>query len=294
MRTVTIQRSKSFIGCLVSSKVYIEDPTSSFKIDKVPCRLLGKVKNGKSETFTIEEDARRLFVIADKITRNFCFDVVTLPAGSEPLFLSGRHRFSLFTSNAFRFDNVTATDTLDRRAAGFQRGAIVFTVAFVIGMIIGASVGVTIGINSYRKKHAVTTKTYSAEGMSITLDQDFMKSAPEAGIVACYTNGGATVAVVKESFADYPSLRNYTVPQYGNAVIQTYGLDATLKTEEGLTCFEYDVNNPTFNLPYHYYCVVFKGPDAFWMFEFCCMEQAFENYHDDFIRWAQSVEFDEP
>ena len=25
MRTVTIQRSKSFIGCLVSSKVYIED-----------------------------------------------------------------------------------------------------------------------------------------------------------------------------------------------------------------------------------------------------------------------------
>ena len=42
MRTLTIERKKSFVGCIAALKVYIEDPLAGeLTINGVRCRKLG-------------------------------------------------------------------------------------------------------------------------------------------------------------------------------------------------------------------------------------------------------------
>ena len=54
MRTVTIKREKSFVGCLATLKVYIEDPESNgITIGGVPCRKLCTFKNGEVAAFEV-------------------------------------------------------------------------------------------------------------------------------------------------------------------------------------------------------------------------------------------------
>ena len=73
MRTLIINRAKSFVGCLAKSKIYIENVYSpETTICGVPCSKLGEVKNGSSASFLIGEGAARIFVIADKISKNYC------------------------------------------------------------------------------------------------------------------------------------------------------------------------------------------------------------------------------
>ena len=48
MRKLTIKRQKSFVGCLAALKVCIEDHISpDMEINNLPCRMLGKLKNGE-------------------------------------------------------------------------------------------------------------------------------------------------------------------------------------------------------------------------------------------------------
>ena len=293
MRTVTIQRRKSFVASLGAYKVYLEDPTASFLIQGVPCRLLGTLKNGESKGFEVDGEARRLFVIGGKMSRHYCLDMVSLPAGDSDLFLSGQSHFSLLTGNPFRFDGEASGETVARRVRGLRRGTTVFCIALVIGIMIGFGCGFWI-VHTYVEQKAHAEKTFAKEGMSITLDRGFSAFEPDRnGYLAAYSSKDAAVLVVKEAFADYDGLQNYTLKQYGNKVIEVNRADATLKSEEGLTYFEYDYYNQNVQATYHYYCVLFKGPDAFWMFEFCCLTEKFDTYHPQFTEWAQSIQFEE-
>lgn len=105
MRNLTIKRDKSFVACLMADKVYMEDSASSeITINNVPCRLLGTLKNVEQKTFSIPQEETKIFVIADKLSKNFCNEVYTVPAGEENVFLSGRNHFNPASGNAFRFD----------------------------------------------------------------------------------------------------------------------------------------------------------------------------------------------
>ena len=106
MRNLTVKREKSFVACLITMKVFAEDKEhGETVIDGTPCRRIGELKNGEEKTFPIGEDDVKIFVIADELSKSFCFDCYALPAGSEDVFLSGRNRFSLSSGNSFRFDN---------------------------------------------------------------------------------------------------------------------------------------------------------------------------------------------
>ena len=71
MRNLTIKREKSFVSSLAKMKVYIEDPTSNeMRINDVPCRKIGDLKNGEEKTFQIGEEEAKVFVIADKSNKN--------------------------------------------------------------------------------------------------------------------------------------------------------------------------------------------------------------------------------
>lgn len=106
MRQVSITRNRSFVGCAVKLKVYVEDAAAEeITIQNVPCRKLGTLKNGETATFEVPVQEVRIFVIADKLSKDICCDVYRLSAGEDAVSLSGKCRFSLATQNAFRFDN---------------------------------------------------------------------------------------------------------------------------------------------------------------------------------------------
>ena len=75
MRELTITRRKTVVGCAGKLKVYIEDPSAvELIINNSPCRMLGTLRNGETKQFSIPEEACKIFVIAGKMSRNYCFD----------------------------------------------------------------------------------------------------------------------------------------------------------------------------------------------------------------------------
>ena len=138
MRKLTIKRTKSFVACLAKMKVYIEDPTANeLLINGVPCRKLGDLKNGEEKTFEIGEGAAKVFVIADKLSKNFCNEFYELPEGQEDISLTGKNHFNLASGNAFRFDNNESAAALANRKQGTSKGIVVLIIAIVVGFIAG-------------------------------------------------------------------------------------------------------------------------------------------------------------
>ena len=59
------------------------------------CRRLGDLKNGEEKTFLVGESAARVFVIADKLSKNYCNEFYPLPEGEEDVVLTGKNCFNL-------------------------------------------------------------------------------------------------------------------------------------------------------------------------------------------------------
>lgn len=138
MRTLTIKREKSFVGCLMKMKVYVEDAAApELQINGVPCRKLGDIKNGEEKSFEIGNNAMKVFVIADKLSKGYCNEFVNIPEGEEDVSLSGRTRFNLFNGNAFRFDGVVDEEVLKNREEGTKKGAPIIIFSVIIGFVIG-------------------------------------------------------------------------------------------------------------------------------------------------------------
>ena len=123
MRNLTIKRRKTFVGCAVKMKVYIEDPYSNdIIINNVSCRKLGTLKNNEEKTFVIEDNAAKVFVIADKLSKNYCNEFYQLPAGSEDVYLTGKNKLNLASGNPFLFDNNDNEEALKNRKKGTKKG----------------------------------------------------------------------------------------------------------------------------------------------------------------------------
>lgn len=138
VRKLTITRTKSFVACLMSIKVYIEDHSSSeLTINDVPCRKLGEISNGETKTFEIGEEAAKVFVIGDKLSKSYCNEFYQLPEGQEDISLSGKNCFNPATGNAFRFDNNNNEAVLANRKRSTRKGAIIMTVAIIVGAAAG-------------------------------------------------------------------------------------------------------------------------------------------------------------
>ena len=138
MRNLTIKRTKTFVASLGKLKIYIEDPMANeLKINGVSCRKLGEIKNGEEKTFEINETAAKVFVIADKLSKDYCNEFYQLYDGQEDIFLTGQNKFNPMNGNAFVFDNNDNPEVLAARKKGKQKGLIVLIVAAIIGFILG-------------------------------------------------------------------------------------------------------------------------------------------------------------
>lgn len=288
MRNLTIKRTKCFVGCLTPLKVYIEDQASDeIVIGGTPCRKLGTVKNGEEKTFEIEERALKVFVIADKLSKNYCNDFYQLPEGQAPISLSGRPHFNLFTGNSFRFDNNDNKAAIKNRKRSLRKGLIIFVAFFVICAVAGY-----FGVAIYKKGSAkAERKEFSSNGMSITLTKEF-KEIEYAGFIAAYNSPNVAVAALREAFYTLaPRFDNTTEYQYAKMVLQNNGATALIKTTDDMVNFEYDKINPSTQTSYHYIAYVYRASDAFWLVQFVTVGDKAADYAESIRSWAKSVKF---
>ena len=138
MRNLRILRRKSFVASLAKLQVWIEDhENSEMTIRGVPCRKLGYLKNGEESVFEIDNNAHKVFVICDKLSKEYCFDVVNVREGDTDLFFQGQNKFDSTSGNAFRFDGVTDPDVLASRKKGSAIGTVMMIIAVIVGFLVG-------------------------------------------------------------------------------------------------------------------------------------------------------------
>ena len=284
MRNLTITRTKSFVGCLGKIKVYIEDALhSDLYINDVPCRKLGDLKNGEQKTFAVENESLKVFVIADKLSKNFCNEYYQLPAGDEDIALSGKNRYNPAVGNPFRFDNNENPDAIANRKRGRGIGFGILIVAIIVGFLLGYFL---------TNEQEPMPEVFSSGGMSIVLTDEF-EETPVDKYTATYGSRDVAVIALKEEFSLFEGFENYTLEQYANLVIENNNMSNTvIKNVDGLMGFEYTYFNPETNKNYIYFSYVYKSNDAFWLVQFATEENKATEYFDDIVMWANSVEFE--
>ena len=288
MRNLIIKREKCFVGSLAKMKVYIEDPTSNeMRINDVPCRKICDLKNGEVKTFQIDEQTLKVYMIADKLSKNYCNEFYQLSAGQEDIFLSGKNKFNPTNGNAFRFDNNESEENIANRKRGTRKGLLILIIAAIIGAVVGYSI--TSGIFSDKTPDA---KDFSSNGMTITLTDEFIKTDIENYTVA-YDSKNVAVFALKEAFALADGFQDYTLEQYGNLVLKSNNLSASeLQNLDGLTEFEYEFTNPNTKDTYKYFSFVYKADDAFWLVQFATLTENVNEYRTQILEWAKTVSFE--
>lgn len=286
MRYLTIERKKSLAACLTTFQVYIEDPQADdLEIGGVQCRKLGTLKNGEKSNFRISESAARVYVIADKLSKEFCSACYQLPAGPESITVSGKCVLSPATGNAFRFDGVDpAVDQKKRKKA-----ILISTIALAVAVIAAVVIIVIASIEPKAEPY-----TYYIDDMQITLTQDFTEFDAK-GYERAYDSEHVALMVLQEEFTLMEGLADYTIIEYGELVLGNNPNTAHngLQTKEGVLYFEYETVNQQDGENYHYIVTMYKGPDAFWMIQYIVNANEVSRYRDDIFKWASSVQFNQ-
>ena len=290
MRHLTLKRAKSFVACLAKVRVYVEDPTATdVVINQISCRKLGDLKNGEEKTFEIGEETVKVFVIADRMSKGYCNEFYQIPAGEEDVFLSGQNKFNPATGNAFQFDNNNSPEVLQNRKKSMKKGIVVLCVAIAVGFV-GGIVGGKLATALLSQNQEVEAKTFSSNGMSVTLTNEFQKESVE-NYTLCYASEKVGMLALKEPFTLAEGMENYTLEQYGNLVLKNNKLTVALETVDGLTGFSYDFTNSDTGDCFTYVCFVYKSGDAFWLVQFFTKAEHAEEYESQIVEWAKSVDF---
>lgn len=282
MRKLTIKREKTFVGCLGKMKVYIEDPVASeLTINGVGCRKLGDLKNGEEKIFEIGIGAARIFVIADKLSKDTYFEVWQLEAGEDNIYLAGRNKYNPAAGNMFRFNGNANEETVAARKKGTKIGILILVSAFIVGVIIGLI------------PHIFDTpedKVFTSNGLSITLTDEFIKVDQE-GFEMCYGSPDVAVLISRDKFSDLLGLEEFTLQEYGELVIENFEIEGGEVTDvNGLVAFEYEAE--TEDGTYHYFVTIHKSDDSFWLVQFATLTKKIDKYAESFVKWADSVSFE--
>lgn len=142
MRKLTICRRKTFVGCAGTLKVYVADDSgvNDLTIEGLPCRFLGKLKNGKTETFEIGNGAARVYCVFDKLSAGYCNDVYVIPEGEEDVSLSGKCKFNPVGGNPFLFDGNDHPDAMKNRNKNSKKSLWIFLAFIVVGFVLGLTI----------------------------------------------------------------------------------------------------------------------------------------------------------
>lgn len=137
-------------------------------------------------------------------------------------------------------------------------------------------------------------KTFSAEGMEITLTELFTEVEMD-GYTVCYGSPTVSVFVLKESYSATPEFEDMSLEEYADLVFKANAskLPQAVTQVDGLTTMEYSFYNEDEDVTYKYFSTMFKGADAFWLIQFVSVQTVYESNKPRFIEWAKTVTFSE-
>ena len=293
MRKLTIKREKRTVGCLGVMKVYIEDATSDdLKIpvyvteeseEYLSFRKIGELKNGEEKAFDIGEDAARVLVIADHVSKNWCNDCYQIPEGDADLYLTGRNIFSPFAGNPFRFDGNEGTDAQKNRSRGIRRGFIFLVISVLIGFAVGYGISAMIfGFLGGREKVFTTS-----DEMSITLTERFERQRL-LGYADVFLSDDVTVFVTRDPLDS--ENKSYTTEDYATLLIIYNKFNTRVESDGDLCCFVASREEKDGSIS-RFYAYTYKTEDSFWFIQFLVDEDKADKYADDIAKWAKSVSF---
>ncbi len=132
------------------------------------------------------------------------------------------------------------------------------------------------------------SKTFQQDEMSITLSSVFEETSVE-NYTSAYDSPDIAVLTVREDFSLFEGI-DLTLNQYAELVISTNGRSCYVIEENGLTYFIYEETVNSTN--YMYFVSVYKSDSAYWIIQFACESEKYDELKDAIIKYAKSVTFD--
>lgn len=98
MRKLTLKRKWSLIECASRIYLYVQSSIeqADAEIDGIDCRALGRLKNGKTVTVDIPDDATAVFVVSSTMQASY-----TIPAGTADVSLLAKPSYNPAQGNPF-------------------------------------------------------------------------------------------------------------------------------------------------------------------------------------------------
>lgn len=132
-------------------------------------------------------------------------------------------------------------------------------------------------------------KVFSVQGMNITLTDSFAEQEYITQ-TAAYVSQDEMVAVTKESFSDIGS-STYSNKSYMQLVARNNNLNSvTIEENETYAYFTY--KKTVSGKVFYYFATGRKGPTAYWLIQFGCLEGEADKHQANFEKYAASVTFD--
>lgn len=281
MRKVYLTRDKSFVGCLGKLNVYIEDhENSELTIAGIPCKKVCKIKNGETVSFDIGDEAVKVVVIADKLSKDMCNDYYQIPAGVGDVEIGGKCTYNPGAGNPFRFHGVTDEDALANRKRSGRKGIITTVIAIAIGIVIGLVMSMDTWL--------VKPKNFVADDFEITLTTEFADDYEDG--VYYFGTKECSVAVYSYHYNEYAQITSMTEQEFLNLLKDNgrFGISSELKEESGFAVVEERAESAQGDIR-SYFTVFIKGEDAFFLFEFGSETDKYSEYRPEFIEWAKTI-----
>lgn len=134
-------------------------------------------------------------------------------------------------------------------------------------------------------------RTFSANGLSITLTEAFEESAYGAYATA-YQSEDVFVVTLKEDYVYFETIPA-SPAEYAEILKNANDLDTDIVEEDGLVYYIYDIYDiDTQELSDVFYVFVYQTEDAFWSVQFAVDADAIEKQQENIFTYAKSVSFE--
>ena len=283
MRKLSITRNKSFVGCMATMDVYIENPEGDVTICGYKTSKLGYLPNGMTSVFDVPEGELRVFVIAGKMSKSFCGDFYLLPAEGD-VALTGKNHYNPGAGNAYLFDGNDNTEAAEYRKKGKKIGWIIFIGAIIVGFLIGFLLTRLIFSDS------ASPKVFENDYFSVTLTSDFKNTTLENSTVA-YVSASAAMTAFRDNSLTASDFKNMTLEEYKTAFFSLFSdRDFEKKTDGALEYYVYTWKADNGNT-YKYVLLLYKTDDAFWQINFSGLIGYVDKNLDTILTYAKSITF---
>ncbi len=301
MRNLIISREHSDAAAKDAYVVYIEEhAVPECKIDGIWVRRLGTVRDGEIARFRIADREAKVFVVKNKLTRNYSNACYHIDEGESDVFLKGRCVKNPWKLDPFRFEEEDSYEVEQFRAKVKKKRTMVAlgVVAVLISLSYIAMSGMLSSLVDPNRdiyqpegwRDDAGEKVFEEPNITITLTENFTAHYNHQGYYVVYDSEKITAFVVREAFDTYPSFKDLSIVEYGKKIIEVNKLgNIGVEEKDGIGYFTFSSINSSNKENYIYYAYLYKSEDACWFVHFAVPESANAEYGDDIQAWASTI-----